>query len=208
MTVSHRAAYVMYGSTYVGGGCDHAVKPAMNDALKHWFREQGVSIRNTPRKDKIAVISGMWREGHSVYRIHTGFLEALRGKYELTLMHLGEEAEPATAMFDYLGTRIDGPRAGTAKIVINWRFDDSKEILAATLQHGALTTVKGQVDGDAETMVATSRRALEPVILGQKSLDQAIADGGITVIGNTAPLTDFWGLLVDFKSGIPLVVPR
>ena len=28
------------------------------------------------------------------------------------------------------------------------------------------------------------------------------------VIGNTAPLTDFWGLLVDFKSGIPLVVPR
>ena len=45
--------------------------------------------------------------------------------------------------FDYLGTRIDGPRAGTTKIVINWHFTDSHESLVSTLVHGALTTISG-----------------------------------------------------------------
>lgn len=115
---------------------------------------------------------------------------------------------PAMEVFDYLGTRVDGPRAGTAKIVINWRFDDTKEMLAATLQHGALTIVPGKVDGEAEATVTTSRSALEPIILGRKTLAEAMADGGIRVVGDAKPLIDFWALLVDFKTGIPLVTPR
>src|SRR5262249_4573663 len=31
-------------------------------------------------------------------------------------------AMPIALVFDYLGTRVDGPRAGTANLVINWRF--------------------------------------------------------------------------------------
>ncbi|HEY2836094.1 MAG TPA: alkyl sulfatase dimerization domain-containing protein [Rhizomicrobium sp.] len=117
-------------------------------------------------------------------------------------------AMSAREMFDYLGTRIDGPRAGAAKIVIDWRFSDTREILVATLQHGALTAIRGKVDGEASAMVTTSRAALEPVILGQKTLADAMKDGEVEVIGDTQALTDFWALLVDFKSGIPLVLPR
>ena len=117
-------------------------------------------------------------------------------------------AMTANEMFDYLGTRIDGPRAGAAKIAIAWRFSDTKEILAATLSHGALTVVRGKVDGEAAAMVETSRRVLEPVILGQKTLADAMKDGGIKVVGDAKSLTDFWALLVDFRAGIPLVEPR
>jgi alkyl sulfatase BDS1-like metallo-beta-lactamase superfamily hydrolase len=116
-------------------------------------------------------------------------------------------AMSAREMFDYLGTRIDGPRAGSARIAINWRFSDSKEILAATLSHGALTVTRGKVDGEAGT-VETTRAALEPVILGQTTLADAIKGGRVTVIGDARALTDFWALLVDFKTGIPLVEPR
>ena len=56
--------------------------------------------------------------------------------------------------------------------------------------------------------VATTRAALEPVVLGQKTLVDAMKDGGITVGGDAQSLTDLWALLVDFKSGIPLVEPR
>ena len=113
-------------------------------------------------------------------------------------------AMSAREMFDYLGTRIDGPRAGAAKSVIAWRFTDTGERLTATLSHGALT-----VSGDtAAATVTTTRAALEPVILGQKNLDDAIGGGGIVVSGNTQSLREFWALLVDFQTGIPLALPR
>jgi alkyl sulfatase BDS1-like metallo-beta-lactamase superfamily hydrolase len=114
---------------------------------------------------------------------------------------------PASEMFDYLGTRIDGPRAGGAKIVINWRFTDTKESVVTTLQHGALTAgAPGNAGPDA--IVTTTRAALEPVILGQKPLASAIGQGGIAVTGNAKALSDLWAMLVDFKTGIPLVEPR
>ncbi len=115
-------------------------------------------------------------------------------------------AMTAGEMFDYLGTRIDGPRAGAARIAIQWRFSDSQEILSATLSHGALTT--GSKADPQASMVTTSRAALEPVILGQKTLADAMADGSVKIVGDARPLTDFWALLVDFKTGIPLIEPR
>jgi alkyl sulfatase BDS1-like metallo-beta-lactamase superfamily hydrolase len=115
---------------------------------------------------------------------------------------------PAAEMFDYLGTRIDGPRAGAAKIVINWRFTDSHETLVSTLAHGALTIVAGKTDPKAGASVVTSRRALEPVILGQATLADATAHGEIAVTGDAKSLPELWALLVDFKAGIPLIEPR
>jgi alkyl sulfatase BDS1-like metallo-beta-lactamase superfamily hydrolase len=115
---------------------------------------------------------------------------------------------PAGEMFDYLGTRIDGPRAPAGKIVINWRFTDSQETLVSTLEHGALTTIGGKADAEAGATVVTSRRVLEPVILGQRTLADAMKDGGIAVTGNAQALTGLWALLVDFKSVIALVEPQ
>src|SRR5258708_3867927 len=50
-------------------------------------------------------------------------------------------AMPIALVFDYLGTRVDGPRAGTANIVINWQFTDTRESLASPLSHAALTSI-------------------------------------------------------------------
>lgn len=113
---------------------------------------------------------------------------------------------PTSGMFDYLGTRIDGPRAGTAKIVIDWHFTDTNKALVSTLEHGALTSVGGKTDPHADATVTTTRQILESVILGQRSLEGAIGNG-ITVTGNAKALSDLWALLADFKTGIALVEP-
>ncbi|HEX4369709.1 MAG TPA: alkyl sulfatase dimerization domain-containing protein [Rhizomicrobium sp.] len=114
---------------------------------------------------------------------------------------------PAGEMFDYLGTRIDGPRAGAAKIVINWRFTDTHETLVSTLEHGALTWSSGEADPHADATVMTTRQILEPVILGQKTLADAMGHG-MAATGNASAVSDLWALLVDFKSGIALVEPN
>ena len=113
---------------------------------------------------------------------------------------------PAGEVFDYLGTRIDGPRAGTQKIVINWRFTDTHEVLVSTLQHGALTWSSGKADPHADANVVTTRQILESIILGQKPLADAMGHG-MTTTGNANAVSDLWALLVDFKTGIPLVEP-
>jgi alkyl sulfatase BDS1-like metallo-beta-lactamase superfamily hydrolase len=116
-------------------------------------------------------------------------------------------AMPIGLVFDYLGTRIDGPRAGNAKIVINWRFIDSKESLASTLQHGALTSIVGKAASDAEATVVTTRVAFEEVVLQQRSLSDEIQQGDIKTAGNPARVTDLIALLDDFEAGFPIVEP-
>jgi alkyl sulfatase BDS1-like metallo-beta-lactamase superfamily hydrolase len=114
-------------------------------------------------------------------------------------------AMSAAEMFDYLGTRIDGPRAGAAKLVINWRFTDTHEILVSTLEHGALTWINGKTDPHADASVTTTRQILEPVILGQRPLSDVLSKG---VDGDANAVADLWAMLVTFKTGIPLVTPR
>jgi alkyl sulfatase BDS1-like metallo-beta-lactamase superfamily hydrolase len=93
---------------------------------------------------------------------------------------------PIDLVFDYLGTRIDGPRAGAAKVVVNWRFTDTRETLTSTLEHGALTSVAGKSAADAVASVASTRAAFEEVILKQRTL----------------------ALLDDSEAGFPIVEPR
>ena len=111
-------------------------------------------------------------------------------------------------VFDYLGTRVDGPRAGTRRIVINWRFSDTYESIASTCQHGALTSISGKADPNAEATVTTTRSVFENVILRGRTLSDAIQHGDITISGEPEALFDFWALLVDFRTGFPVVEPQ
>jgi alkyl sulfatase BDS1-like metallo-beta-lactamase superfamily hydrolase len=91
--------------------------------------------------------------------------------------------------------------------VINWRFTDTHESLVSTLEHGALTWLNGKSDARADATVTTTRQVLEPVILGQKTLADAMQQGGMITAGKAQAVSDLWALLVDFKTGIPLVEP-
>jgi alkyl sulfatase BDS1-like metallo-beta-lactamase superfamily hydrolase len=114
-------------------------------------------------------------------------------------------ATPIALVFDYLGTRVDGPRAGTANIVINWQFTDTGESLASTLEHGALTSITGKTTPNAVTTVTTTRTVFESVILGQRTLADAMGHSEITTIGDAKAVSDLLGLLVDFEAGFPVV---
>ena len=77
-------------------------------------------------------------------------------------------AMPLRLVFDYLGTRINGPRAGAAHISINWRFTDTQETLVSNLGHGALTTTFDRSSPDANATVTLTRPVLEAIVLGQR----------------------------------------
>jgi alkyl sulfatase BDS1-like metallo-beta-lactamase superfamily hydrolase len=111
-------------------------------------------------------------------------------------------------VFDHLGTRLNGSRAGTTKIVINWRFSDTKESAASTLSHGALTAVIGKDVGDADATVTMRRKVFEALILGQRVMADAIQRGDAAVTGNATRVTQLFGLFDDFDVAFPIVEPR
>src|SRR5260370_40506725 len=114
---------------------------------------------------------------------------------------------PIALVFDYRCRRVEGPRARTANIVINWQFTDTRESLASTLAHGALTSITGKTAPNAVTTVTTTRTVLESVILGQRTLADALEHREITTIGDAKAVTDLFALLVDFATGFPVVEP-
>jgi alkyl sulfatase BDS1-like metallo-beta-lactamase superfamily hydrolase len=116
-------------------------------------------------------------------------------------------AMPIALVFDYLDTRVDGPRAGTANIVINRQFTDTRESLASTLEHGALTSINGKTAPNAVTTVTTTRPVFESVILGQRTLADAMEHREITPVGDAKAVSDLFALLVDFEEGLPIVEP-
>jgi alkyl sulfatase BDS1-like metallo-beta-lactamase superfamily hydrolase len=60
--------------------------------------------------------------------------------------------------------RVDGPRAGTASIVINWRFTHTGELLVATLEHGALTSITGTTGQNTVTTVLADFEPGFPIV--------------------------------------------
>lgn len=115
---------------------------------------------------------------------------------------------PIPEVFDYLGTRVDGPRAATAAIVINWRFTDTHESLTSTLEYGALTAIAGKTSPNAAATVTTTRTAFESVILEKRTLADEIAQRDISIAGDAKAVSDLWALLVDFETGFPLAEPN
>jgi alkyl sulfatase BDS1-like metallo-beta-lactamase superfamily hydrolase len=111
-------------------------------------------------------------------------------------------------VFDYLGTRLNGPRAGTMEIVINWRFLDTRDSAASTLSHGALTAVMGKEAGNADVTVTIPRAVFESVVLGQRAMAETIERGDATVTGNSGRLIQLFGLFDDFDGAFPIVEPR
>jgi alkyl sulfatase BDS1-like metallo-beta-lactamase superfamily hydrolase len=67
------------------------------------------------------------------------------------------QAMPIGSLFDVLGTYVNGPRAWSHDVVVNWSVPDTREQAAVTLRHGALTHVVGKRATTAAAAVTLSR---------------------------------------------------
>jgi alkyl sulfatase BDS1-like metallo-beta-lactamase superfamily hydrolase len=92
-------------------------------------------------------------------------------------------------------------------IVINWRFTDTGESLASTLEHGALTSITGKLASKAVTTATTTRPVFESVILERRTLADAMERREITTIGDAKAISDLFALLVVVETGFPVVEP-
>ncbi len=83
----HRILGLYFSSTQAAPGRDRALKARWNEDLKRQIR--GLRPRNTPSRDRVAIVTAKWFAGSAVYRSLYPLVETLKDRYRLTLVHLG-----------------------------------------------------------------------------------------------------------------------
>jgi alkyl sulfatase BDS1-like metallo-beta-lactamase superfamily hydrolase len=116
-------------------------------------------------------------------------------------------AMPLDAFFDYMGVRLNGPRAEGKTIVINWRFTDTKQDYVLNLENSALTYLANHVSDHADATISLDRPTLDAINLQQTTFRQEVLSGKITIDGDVQKLIEFNGLFDSFVPDFPVVTP-
>ena len=110
--------------------------------------------------------------------------------------------------FDYLGVRLHGEKAEGLTTVINWVFSDLGRTYVLNLEHSALTYVADRRRADADATVTLARAVLDRLVLREVSLPDAITQGLVVVEGDTAKVTELFGLLDEFSLMFEVIEPK
>lgn len=150
--------------------------------------------------------SGSWR-GHYL----TGAQELRHGvpdiPFEGTASADSVAAMNLTLLFNYLGIRLNGPKAAERDMKLNLVFTDTGEKAVLELRNGALNHSLGRTDADADATVTLARPALDAVIMGKANLMEEAEQGTISIEPDTKPLADFVALLDTFTLWFNIVEP-
>ncbi|TXI64140.1 MAG: MBL fold metallo-hydrolase [Mycolicibacterium mageritense] len=149
--------------------------------------------------------SGPWR---SVY---------LQGAYELrngvptaggtdTASPDTIDAMPPEMMFDYLGVRLNGPKAAGKNIKLNVTFDDLKKDYTLVVENGVLNYQPGKLP-DANASLTLSKDTMNQIQMGKLKLDDGINQNKVKVDGNRDSVTEFIGLMDTFPFWFNIVTP-
>ncbi|HUO05604.1 MAG TPA: alkyl sulfatase dimerization domain-containing protein [Candidatus Binataceae bacterium] len=115
---------------------------------------------------------------------------------------------PLDMYFDYMGVRLNGEKAAGKKIVLNWRFTDTKQNYVLNLENSALTCVGDWQADDADATLTLTRATLDEISLNKTTFPSALQSGQIAVSGNGAKLLELLEMLDTFPIRFPLVEPR
>lgn len=118
------------------------------------------------------------------------------------------QAMPLDLFFDYLGVRLNGPKAVGKKITINWNFTDTKKHYVLALENCALNHTPNMQAKDADATVTLTRAAFNQIMLGGKpKLDALIASGAVKIEGKKEKLGELMSLLDNFNLQFNIVTP-
>jgi alkyl sulfatase BDS1-like metallo-beta-lactamase superfamily hydrolase len=104
-------------------------------------------------------------------------------------------------LFESLAIRVDGPRATTESLVIDWRFTDTGVMVRLALSNGALIQTENPRSQAAADLTLTLTKPQLRGLLAGHGLD------GIEHTGELAALSKLMGLLDTPDPAFPIITP-
>ena len=109
--------------------------------------------------------------------------------------------------FDYLGVRLNREKAGDSNITLNFDFGEKDGKYLVELENGVLNNTAGEQADNADATITLDRASLDAIMLGETTLDQAVADGKVKVTGDSAKLGELTAMLDTFEFWFNIVTP-
>lgn len=116
-------------------------------------------------------------------------------------------AMPLDLFFDYLGIRLNGPKAAKAKITLNFDFTDTKDRYLLILENGVLNHTPDAQAKKADVTVTLTRDALNRLIVGTAQLEASVKSGDIKIDGDKAKLKELFSYMDTFDYWFNIVTP-
>ena len=110
-------------------------------------------------------------------------------------------------LLDAMAIRLDGPRAWTHFLRIDWIVTDPDEQHALTLRNGVLSHRPGRHEPQAEAALVLERGALNELLLKTADIAALAENGRLRVEGDAAKLGELLGLLDEPDPGFAIVTP-
>ncbi len=109
--------------------------------------------------------------------------------------------------FDFLGMRLNGPKADGKRIVLNFDFTDVKQKYTLEMTNGVLNHTPDRQARDADATVTLTRETLNRIVLQQTTLKDAISANDIKIAGSQAKLEEMLSYLDNFEFWFNIVTP-
>ncbi len=109
--------------------------------------------------------------------------------------------------FDFLGMRLNGPKADGKRIVLNFDFTDVKEKYALEMTNGVLNHTPRRQAADADATITLTRETLNQIVLKETTLKDAVDAGKIQIAGDPAKLGEMLSYLDSFEFWFNIVTP-
>lgn len=150
--------------------------------------------------------SGPWRNFYL-----TGAKELREGVTELPTPNTASpdtvRAMSLDLFFDYLGVRLNSQKAGDAKLTFNFDFGEKDGKYLIQLENGVLNNTAALQADNADATITLTRDSLNGIVLGETTLDKAVADGSVKVTGDNAKLGQLVSMLDNFEFWFNIVTP-
>jgi linear primary-alkylsulfatase len=110
-------------------------------------------------------------------------------------------------LLDAMAIRLNGPRAATQHLRIDWRLTEPDEQHAITVRNGVLRHRPGSHDEHADATLVVEREALNQLLLKTADIGELAESGRLRVEGDGAKLGELLSLLDEPDPGFAIVTP-
>lgn len=111
-------------------------------------------------------------------------------------------------ILDFMGMKIDGPKAEGKRITMNWILPDTHQKFAVILKNCALTYTENKQWPKADVTLTMSRLSMDSILLQESTIAKELASGTAKISGDEQKFSELLGLLVNFNPLFNIVSPN
>lgn len=109
-------------------------------------------------------------------------------------------------LLDFIGIRLNGPKAAPKTSTFNFKFTGEGDY-AATLENGVLVYTEGKQLEKADVTLEAPKKVFVGILFGATTLQKEIDAGHLKLAGNKAKLEELFSLLDSFDLMFKVVEP-